>query len=199
MPATEARRPATSCARWRRCASRCFSSSSPTPSMPAMQLQLDVELAVLARPHIGRDRLACGSSVSSPSGTHPVDERVREALGPPSRAVPSARLAVDDQREDAVLAPEPLEGQDLLVDPARLRRLRRADDDLEGGLLAARASASRRGSWRWRVRRGRGTPARSAPAPDRTRSRGRPGASARGRSRAPCAATSPTPRRSGCS
>src|SRR5215469_204450 len=46
----------------------------------------------------------------------------------------SVGLAIDDQAEDAIFATEPLEGEDLLVDPLRPGRARRADDDLAGGL-----------------------------------------------------------------
>ena len=125
------------------------------------ELQLAVELACPCRAARPQRSARCARCVSSPSDAHPVDQRWRESTpGRHRRVRRRARLAVDDQRKDAVLAPEPLEGLDLFVDPARLRRLARADHDLERRLLAARASGSRRGWSRSRVRRGRETPAR---------------------------------------
>src|SRR5258708_7133315 len=53
----------------------------------------------------------------------------------PGPIVAGVGVAVDDQTQDAVLAPKALEGEDLFVYPAGLRRVWRADDDLAGGPL----------------------------------------------------------------
>ena len=45
------------------------------------------------------------------------------------RFVARVRLAIDDERKDAVLATQLLEGQDFLIDPTRGRGGGRADHD----------------------------------------------------------------------
>ena len=198
MPATDAETSASR-RRYRRPTSRRRRSSKPMPSMPASSLRCAVALRSLP----GRTSAAIGSlrcSVSSPSAP---STRI-SAGGKHSRSAcvgicRRARLARDDQAEDAVRAPEALEGEDLLVDPARLRGLRRADDDLAGRLL------ERRGQRRAEVGGGRELvavaehgrePRRHGPE---CRSPCPPGASAAGRSRGRGAASAPISRRCGCS
>ena len=66
------------------------------------QLQLAVELAVLARPDIGRNRFR-GLFGQLTVVTHPQDKRRREAfIVCSSRIGGRTRLAVDDEREDPV-------------------------------------------------------------------------------------------------
>src|SRR5690606_31040450 len=86
-------------------------------------------LAVLARPGVGGDRLAPMLG-QLPVVTQSVHERRREAL-----LGRVARLPAHDEAEHPMLAAKPLEGQDLFVDPARLRRRRGADHNLGSRLL----------------------------------------------------------------
>jgi len=104
------------------------------PEHPGDQLQLGVVLAVLARARIGGDRLgALAAEVAV--GIELEAQRRREALLVRDRGVVrGVRFPADDQAEDAVLAPEPLEVHDLFVDPLGLGRLWRADHDLAGRL-----------------------------------------------------------------
>ena len=91
-----------------------FQFVEPDAEQAGDQLQLRVELAVLAGPGVRGDRLAanfCELAIR----THLEHERVRETL-----PLGVARLAVHDQAEDPVLAAQALEGQDFLVHPARL-------------------------------------------------------------------------------
>jgi hypothetical protein len=67
----------------------------------------------------------------------------RSAGGKHSRSGARVRLAVDDQRQDPIIAPQPLELDDLLVDPATLRRRRAAQHD-QVGRLAERFAQRRR-------------------------------------------------------
>ena len=80
------RRGDRSCPRWtpgpahvrRRCrrwASRCFSSSRPTPSIPAISFSRTSCLLSLSRPGVGGDRLAARRR-ELPVRAHPVDQRV---------------------------------------------------------------------------------------------------------------------------
>ena len=93
------------------------------------ELRARIRLAVLARPRIGRDRLETLAGFAA-IGVEAFRQRRGQAFvvlasGPCARA----GLAVDDQAEDAIAPTEALERRHLLVDPARLRRVRRADHD----------------------------------------------------------------------
>ena len=114
--------------RCRRCSSRCFNSSNPTPRRPAISLS---SAFCLPSP--------CGSGVRCDGFRRLPGQR---AIGPQPKLHGrwkalgvGARLAVHDQAEDAALPPETLVGQDLLVGPARLRGVGRADDDLARRVL----------------------------------------------------------------
>ncbi len=98
------------------------------------QLEPGIGLAVLAGAHVGGDRF--GAQRGQPAvGIELVAQRRGEAFFRfAARDVAGVRLAVDDQAEHPLLAPEALELAHFLVDPARGRRVRRADHHQVGRL-----------------------------------------------------------------
>ena len=103
------------------------------------QLELGVLLAIALGAQIGGDRLRRLSCKSAGS----VDleaQRRREAFAPRCGGV---RLAIDDQRQDAVGSAKPLELDDLLIDPATARRCRAAQHDHVGRLRECRTQYCR--------------------------------------------------------
>ena len=186
--------------RCRRRASRRLSSSKPMPSMPASSLSSAFCLRSLPRPHIRRDRLAALRGELArrrPACRSARSESIRASAVSGSAEAPGSPATI--RQKIAVLAPEALEGQDLLVDPARLRGLRRADHDLAGRLF------QRGDQRRAEVGRGREFVAVAEDRRESLRYRtefGRPcrrGASAAGRFPGCGAATAPISRRCGCS
>jgi hypothetical protein len=102
---------------------------------PRDQLQFGAVRPVLARTHIRGHRFGAYAAQAA-VGCQAETQRRREAfLLLAAGKIRGVGLPVDDQAQDAVLAPEALEGEDLLVDPARARRVRGTDDDLAGGLI----------------------------------------------------------------
>ena len=98
------------------------------------QLESGVGLAVLAGAHVGGDRF--GAQRGQPAvGVELEAQRRGEAfLRFVAGHVAGVRLAVDDQAEHPLLAPEALELAHFLVDPARSRRMGRADHHQAGRL-----------------------------------------------------------------
>ena len=93
------------------------------------QLQLGVVTTVFARTDVRRDRFRALAGEYAVRA-HLVDKCVWEALLLRHIGLRRAAwLAGDDQTDDAVRAAKALERQYLLVDPARARGRRRADDD----------------------------------------------------------------------
>ncbi len=121
--------------RWRRCSSRWRNASKPTPSMPASSLICALDLPSLP----GRASAAIGSAGTSDEVAVHVQliaQRRREAfLALAPRHARGIGFAADDQGKDAVRAAQPLERQDLLVDPVRGGRRRRADHEQAGRAL----------------------------------------------------------------
>ena len=146
--------------RCRRIASRWTRSSRPTPSIPATILRKPSRRPSPVAAQVGGERLGA-LAVGRAAPVVFVPQRRREAfLRLAAGHVAGERLAVDDRGEDAAFRANPLEGLDLGIGPARLRRRRRAEHDQE-----ARARRAPRGS----RRRGR----RRRPARCRSRKIGR--------------------------
>src|SRR5262249_13259018 len=93
------------------------------PKERGRKLVLREVLAVALRPRVGRDRLLAFLGRCA-GGTELEAQRRGEAL--PLRV---AGFAFDDQRNDAIAAPEQLEAANLLLDIFALRCVRRTDDD----------------------------------------------------------------------
>ncbi|HSS05692.1 MAG TPA: hypothetical protein VLK83_00980 [Rhodanobacteraceae bacterium] len=93
------------------------------------ELGARVRLAVLARPRIRGDRFEALAGCMA-GRVETMRQRRRQAFVVPASG-PCARagLAVDDETEDPIGAAQTLERFDFLVDPVRLRRVRRADHD----------------------------------------------------------------------
>lgn len=93
------------------------------------QLEAGVGLGVLARAGVGGDRFGALVGVGAVFVDLEAQRRAEALLGLAPILVRGVRLAADDQAQDAVLASQPLELEDLLVDPDRFGRRWRADDD----------------------------------------------------------------------
>ena len=85
---------------------------------PGDELQKRTAVAVALRPNVRGDGL--GRLVGAMAVMEADREAGRKGLG---------RLTADEKREDAIVAVEMLEPLDFLVDPQRLLRVRRAEDD----------------------------------------------------------------------
>ena len=163
-----ARRRAAISSRWRR-------SLNGTPSTPAISFSLAFSLPSAS----GRRSAAIGSagwSVRRPAAS----TSKRNAGGKHSSLRRcGVRLAVDDQRQDAISPAQPLELDDFLVDPAAAAPPPGCTARSGGSTEPAPRAAPRADRPTRRARRGRGTPGRSLLGSDRSAPCGRPAAWAR--------------------
>ena len=108
------------------------------PEKSGNQLELGAAFSVLARARVRCNRFSARSTELAirPKTKTQRGRKAFFVLSP--RHVGCIRFAADDQAENAVLASQTLECQNFLVDPLRLRGLRRADHDLACGICERR-------------------------------------------------------------